>query len=108
MRGDTVEGCRTGNMVMSAGQAVSTVKALFMSTQLFGQNSPSTPTLYASALSGFVHYSHFERLDILFGSPLISVAVPLISVAVPLISVAVPLISVAVPLISVAVLNVCL
>ena len=76
MRGDTVEGCRTGNMVMSAGRAVSTIKALFVSTQLLGQNPPPlNPAVTASALSGFVFYSHFERLDILLGSPLTSVEV---------------------------------
>jgi len=70
-----VEGCRTGNMVMSAGQGVSTIKALFISTQLFGQNPPFSAALTASALSDIVYYSHFERLDILFGSALISVEV---------------------------------
>jgi len=45
MGGDTVEGCRTGNMVMSDGRAVSTIKALLISTQLFGQN-PLQPHSY--------------------------------------------------------------
>ena len=71
MTGDTVEGCRTGNMVMSAGQAVSIIKALCIYTAVWPE-PPFNPALTASALSGFVYYSHFEGLDILFGSPLIS------------------------------------
>ena len=72
MRGDPVEGCRTGNMVMSAGQAVSVIKALCIYTAAGPEPPPLNRALTASALSGFVYYSHFERLDILFRSPLIS------------------------------------
>jgi hypothetical protein len=56
---------------MSAGQAVSIIKALCIYTAVWPE-PPFNPALTASALSGFVYYSHFERLDILFGSSLVS------------------------------------
>jgi len=46
MKGDTVEGCGTGNMVMSAGQAVSIIKALYIYLHSCLAITPLQPRCY--------------------------------------------------------------